>query len=662
MEKKLLRKFRASPKLKSDSPVMEFEPAEPNPEPRENYAADFGNSRPTPNSLSQAKLVSLQRAIGNQAVRRLLAERNKLQRAGEGQPEVISGKLPDHKLPAPASMIKGPPSEALKSDTTTTTGQPKSSRASVKDKQSSGDIKIVVNKVDFDFKSPQTDTANIQSKEDRIGVTNIPMEFNNPGGKLTTPFGEEAFEPAYTDAAYNVTGTTKKVVNLDFKLVINAPWGTNAGGVINVPSATDGIVTAEKQPGKSIRVFQQIAKDLKPKKQEESWVAPRDVYWAQALCERHEMFHSTDDWAWAQAAGRNLVRSYLNGRSVSHSDLDNSLIDKLDKAMQRLGTANFQFYTGGQGSYYSYAGEKRAFGDGKVPYQNLSQGVRAHGMTLMPAKLVEEVGALLDAGDITAVNWASIKKLTDKWPTLLVGLKATAAIKNKMVAKVTEAFTGPFTRAKADAIEALFNSTIADKVDIKARAAAPLSLAVNAQFTSPFTPAKEAIILLLSGLPFAERDALKAGARNPIVTLINDTLGDAFTPAKAATINELYNSSLADKPDIKTRTTAALSAAVNAQLALPFTQAKVDKIKQYTDLQIADLPAVKTAATGTITALITQLVGDKTHKVKTGDLEMIRLLYNCSASDKPAVKNASLPLRNNFVLPGKRRRFVAIFE
>jgi len=54
----------------------------------------------------------------------------------------------------------------------------------------------------------------------------------------------------------------------------------------------------------------------------------------------------------------------------------------LKKAMKEMFNANWDFYTGGAGSYLSYAGEERAFGDGKGPYENLAKGVKAQGEKL----------------------------------------------------------------------------------------------------------------------------------------------------------------------------------------------------------------------------------------------------------------------------------------
>jgi hypothetical protein len=45
---------------------------------------------------------------------------------------------------------------------------------------------------------------------------------------------------------------------------------------------------------------------------------------------------------------------------------------------------NTAFYTGGADSYLSYAGEERAFGDGKQPYLDLAAAIKRHGESLQP--------------------------------------------------------------------------------------------------------------------------------------------------------------------------------------------------------------------------------------------------------------------------------------
>lgn len=73
---------------------------------------------------------------------------------------------------------------------------------------------------------------------------------------------------------------------------------------------------------------------------------------------------------------------YLNGKDVPGLFKEKRLKALLKKAMKEMSNASWDFYTGGADSYLSYAGEKLAFGDGKVPYKELAKGVRVQGKKL----------------------------------------------------------------------------------------------------------------------------------------------------------------------------------------------------------------------------------------------------------------------------------------
>jgi hypothetical protein len=63
-------------------------------------------------------------------------------------------------------------------------------------------------------------------------------------------------------------------------------------------------------------------------------------------------------------------------------------------ATDDLETVNIRdFYKGGAGSYYSYKGEIRAFGDGKGPYKSLVAKVKKKGKALAKAKAKAEKAA-----------------------------------------------------------------------------------------------------------------------------------------------------------------------------------------------------------------------------------------------------------------------------
>ena len=166
----------------------------------------------------------------------------------------------------------------------------------------------------------------------------------------------------------------RQVCRPSFTLDVECPWGTNDGGKDDVPSATDAIVTADN--------YEDIVKDLTPALQEKSWVAQRANYWSKSTCERHEKYHSKDDKKWANGPGKTVVKDYLKGQTIPGNDIETELSDLMDAAMTEMSNANWDFYTGGVASYYSFAGEERAFGDGKARYEKLAKGVEKQGKKL----------------------------------------------------------------------------------------------------------------------------------------------------------------------------------------------------------------------------------------------------------------------------------------
>ena len=211
---------------------------------------------------------------------------------------------------------------------------------------------------------------------DAVAATIGGVSFTNPGGKPTTAFGSESFNPGFTNATISDKG------ELNFTLAVACPWGTNAGGKVDVSSATDPVVTADSAA--------KIASDLTPVSKLKSWVAPRTQYWSQAICERHERFHSTDDKSWSEGPGKQVVLDYLNGQEIDISNKVPEALAHLNDAMKSMRTANMQFYKGGAAEYYAYAGEERAFGDGKAPYETLAAGVKSQGESLATAKAAAE--------------------------------------------------------------------------------------------------------------------------------------------------------------------------------------------------------------------------------------------------------------------------------
>jgi hypothetical protein len=214
------------------------------------------------------------------------------------------------------------------------------------------------------------------------------VAWTNPGGKAVDPFGEESFTAGYSNLAF-----TKKKGNklgVSFQLDIRCDWGVNGGGNTDISTGDEADITADN--------YKAIAEDLTPKLKEKSWVAKRDKYWSNAISSRHEKFHSTDDRDWAKGDGKRHIQSYLNKQTVTLSDderkdddvIRTKLTAVMKDAVDDLETVNIRdFYKGGAGSYYSYKGEIRAFGDGKGPYKSLVKKVKEKGKKLEKAKAKE---------------------------------------------------------------------------------------------------------------------------------------------------------------------------------------------------------------------------------------------------------------------------------
>jgi hypothetical protein len=339
--------------------------------------------------MSRADILVLQRVVGNRVVGNWLrnSTHRTVQREGEEMaPAQVSGSLPDKEVPPDPEFDKG-----LGQGKEDGSATPQQARSVVPEAGAgTGDYTIKLGNLGFEFNNPMEELNSGQlSHKDVVENSTIGTEWNNPGNKVVTPFGSESFVPSYKALTYTAKDPGKegdpKQLSLNFTLSVSCPWGANGGSNIDVPSATDPIVSTTKlSNGK--KTYEQIVEDLSPVLVEKSWRAPRSKYWSKAICERHEMFHSTDDKSWSEGPGKEFLANYLKGKTVSGSAIDAGLADHMTKGLKALGTANFNYYKGGASSYFSYAGEERAFGDGKVPYQELAAAVRAQGLKLDEAE------------------------------------------------------------------------------------------------------------------------------------------------------------------------------------------------------------------------------------------------------------------------------------
>ena len=137
-------------------------------------------------------------------------------------------------------------------------------------------------------------------------------------------------------------------------------WDVQPLGRTHVSGADDPAVTEES--------WSQVVYDLTPS----SAVPPRSPrreYWARDLTSRHELFHR-DDFVAAFTVFMPVSQLWLNTQTASSVQ---SAIDKGEDALSMLVT-NVNNY---MGSGDAAPAEIRAYGDGRAPYQERADAVRA---------------------------------------------------------------------------------------------------------------------------------------------------------------------------------------------------------------------------------------------------------------------------------------------
>ena len=305
--------------------------------------------------------------------------------AGGNEAEVLSDTLPDGNLDNEPVQRKGPSDRQ---------SQGHRSRGS----SGAGDhrVGVSVGSVGVSASVAKTDrVAEVagEGPSDAVGASVVGTSWTNPGGMTVDAFGEEAFTASYGGLKFTYTqksdGSNRKIW-IGFKLKAKCKWGVTSGGHKDVPSGTSSVVTADN--------YQAIVDDLTPQLVEGSWVAERDAYWSKTISTRHEKFHATDDKSWIEGAGKAHIIAYLNAQTITLTDAElgskSAFKQKvkvlMDDAVDDLETANItDFYKGGAASYYSYAGEVRAFGDGRQPYLDLVAAVKKQGQSLSNKKLAK---------------------------------------------------------------------------------------------------------------------------------------------------------------------------------------------------------------------------------------------------------------------------------
>jgi len=243
--------------------------------------------------------------------------------------------------------------------------------------QAAGRVPVAVNLSMGPLQQPKLDANSAAGKYDPVASGVSMGTFSQPGGRAVSPFGAEFYEPAFSGISWAFSGGK---CTISAKLDPICPWGTNAGGDIDVPSATDPVVTAA--------TWKAIHDDLQPSATS-PFKSPRTKYYSQALVERHEKFHGTDDLGWTTSTGIGFVKTSLEAGSVTapasaadKARVDTDVANLLNTARTKLIAENLKFYKGAGADHDSFAGEIRAYADGKAEYQKLADAVEAQGKKL----------------------------------------------------------------------------------------------------------------------------------------------------------------------------------------------------------------------------------------------------------------------------------------
>jgi hypothetical protein len=262
----------------------------------------------------------------------------------------VSGTVPDIKTPEGEGRVTG--EEELAADLYTP-----------------GGTGNVVADIQLNFSQPRTDRLRVSKNDPAVSGVSI-GSFRQPGGRAVGQFGAEFYEPAFTGIKYAFASGKCTITGA---LDVVCPWGTNAGGCTDVPSASDAVVTKAEWPS--------IKADLEPGAAS-PFKSRRTKYYSQSLVERHEKFHGTDDNGWSAASGLGIVKTHLEAATVVPASAAADVPALVDGARVKLISENLKWYKGGGAAHDAYAGEIRAYADGKDTYKKLADDVEKHGKSL----------------------------------------------------------------------------------------------------------------------------------------------------------------------------------------------------------------------------------------------------------------------------------------
>jgi hypothetical protein len=230
-------------------------------------------------------------------------------------------------------------------------------------------------------------TPAVTSRKDAVSPT-VGNVTTQPQSATVSPFGSTDVKPGFKNTAFSLK---KDAIKLKFDLDVVYPWGLASGGCTDINKGDESIITAES--------YKKIAKDMKPILNEDSWESPYTKYWSSELTERHEKVHIKDDQAWMRSAGKKHLLAFLKKQTLTLTKDERASKDAvmqklktlLEASMKDLSDASWDEYTGGSSSYFSYKGEKHAYGDGKKPHDQLVANIlkRGKGLEKEKAKIEE---------------------------------------------------------------------------------------------------------------------------------------------------------------------------------------------------------------------------------------------------------------------------------
>jgi hypothetical protein len=309
------------------------------------------------------------------------------QEAGESEEQqeqegtIVTGSLP---APQAAQPAIGPP-PGIRADSAGRPAGRSPHKADTAPRKPSGGVRVVAGDVGVSTSTSRNDgLTGAAAQED--GVSASPkVTTSTSGGLATEAFGAMQPDLGIKNIKYQAkTGFFKgNYVKISFELYGNAQWGVDGDGNIDVPSGNSDVITAEN--------YEEIVSDLTPELQEKSWRAPRNKYWSEAICARHEKYHANDFQTWLKSQGRALVVNELQNSTVDldettrleQATIETEAFKLVQAAYVKLDNAYDAYMQGDPvATYLSMPAEKRAFGDGKKPYLALAAAVKKTGKKL----------------------------------------------------------------------------------------------------------------------------------------------------------------------------------------------------------------------------------------------------------------------------------------